>query len=152
MSLIKQSLEHIYCSNLVSNHVLIRLIKFASRFTIHLYNAIYFSTTFSTSCKRFIKILCFAFTPSKHGLNTWNEMFEHDQSQRPVNNSKQNQVKLTYINILLKKKTKDSPWTFPSSTTLAGGSPSSDVSILLGHNTFRIFRWTTKPFLLPGLA
>jgi len=24
-------------------------------------------------------------------------MFEHDQSQRPVNNSKQNQVKLTYI-------------------------------------------------------
>ena len=40
---------------------LIRLIKFVSRFTVHLYNAIYFLITFSTTYKRFIKILRFAF-------------------------------------------------------------------------------------------
>ena len=45
----------------MSNHVLIRLIRFVSRFTVHLYNAIYFSTTFSTPYKRFTKILHFAF-------------------------------------------------------------------------------------------
>ena len=56
MSLINPSLEYIYCSNLVSNHVLIRLIKFVSRFTVNLCNAIYFSTIFSTTCNRFKKI------------------------------------------------------------------------------------------------
>ena len=61
MSLIDSSLEHVYCSNLVSNHVLIRLIRFVSRFTIHLCNAIYFSTIFSILYKRFTKILHFAF-------------------------------------------------------------------------------------------
>ena len=45
----------------MSNHVLIRLIRFVSRFTVYLCNAIYFSTTFSILCKRFIKILDFAF-------------------------------------------------------------------------------------------
>ena len=68
MNLINPSLEHVYCSNLVSNHVLIRLIRFVSRFKVHLFNAIYFSTTFSTPCKRFTKILRFVFTTSKHGL------------------------------------------------------------------------------------
>ena len=38
-----------------------RLIRFVSRFTIYLCNAIYFSTTFNTSCKWFIKILHFVF-------------------------------------------------------------------------------------------
>ena len=61
MSLINPSLEHVYCSNLASNHVLIRLIRFVSRFTIHLCNAIYFLTTFSTPCKQFTKKLHFAF-------------------------------------------------------------------------------------------
>ena len=61
MSLINSSLELVYCSNLVSNHVLIRLIRFVSRFTIYLCNAIYFSTIFSTPWKRFIKILYFVF-------------------------------------------------------------------------------------------
>ena len=61
MSLINPSLEHVYCINLVSNHVIIRLIRFVSRFTVHLCNAIYFLTTFSTLCKWFIKILHFAF-------------------------------------------------------------------------------------------
>ena len=64
MSLTKTSLEHIYYSitvAVVSNHVLIRLIRFVSRFTVHLCNAIYFSTTFSTPCKRFTKILHFGF-------------------------------------------------------------------------------------------
>ena len=61
----------------MSNHVLIR---FVSRFTVYFYNAIYFSTTFSTPCKRFIKNLCFAFTPSKHGLKRaiGQEMSTHD--------------------------------------------------------------------------
>ena len=68
MSLINLSSEHIYCSSLVPNHVLIRLIRLVSRFTVHFYNAIYFSTTFSTPCKRFTKILYFFFTASKHGL------------------------------------------------------------------------------------
>ena len=45
----------------MSNHVIIRLIRFVSRFTVHLCNAIYFLTTFSTPCKRFTKILYFAF-------------------------------------------------------------------------------------------
>ena len=45
----------------MSNHVVIRLIRFVSRFTVHLCNAIYFSTIFSTPCKLFIKILRFAF-------------------------------------------------------------------------------------------
>ena len=53
----------------MSNHVLIRLIRFVSRFTVHLCNTIYFSIIFSTSCKQFIKILYFIFTVSKHGLN-----------------------------------------------------------------------------------
>ena len=61
MSLINPSLAYVYCSNLVSNHVLISLIRFVSRFTIYLCNVIYFSTTFSTPCKRFIKILHFSF-------------------------------------------------------------------------------------------
>ena len=59
MSLINSSLEHVNCSNLVSNHVLIRLIRFVSWFTIHLCNAIYFSTTFSTLCKRFTIFFAF---------------------------------------------------------------------------------------------
>jgi len=45
----------------VSNHVIIRLIIFVSRFTVHLCNAIYFLTTFSTPCKWFTKFLHFAF-------------------------------------------------------------------------------------------
>ena len=61
MSLINSSLEYVYCSNLVSNHVLIRLIRFVSRFTVHFYNTIYFSTTFSIPYKRFIKNLHFVF-------------------------------------------------------------------------------------------
>ena len=62
MSLISPSLKHVYCSILVSNHAIIRLISFVSRFTVYLCNAIYFFTTFSTPCKRFIKKLRFAFT------------------------------------------------------------------------------------------
>ena len=46
---------------MVSNHIVIRFIRFVSRFTVHLCNAIYFFTTFSTPCKRFTKILYFAF-------------------------------------------------------------------------------------------
>ena len=42
MSLIKETLEYVYCSNLVSNHALIRLIRFVSQFTVHLCNTIYF--------------------------------------------------------------------------------------------------------------
>ena len=68
MSLINPSLEHIYCSYLVSNHVLIRLIRFVPRFTVHLYNIIYFLIIFSTPYKQFAKILHFAFTEFKHGL------------------------------------------------------------------------------------
>ena len=45
----------------MSNHVLIILIRFVSRFIIHLYNVIYFSTTFNTPCKRFTKFLHFTF-------------------------------------------------------------------------------------------
>ena len=45
----------------MSNHVLIRLIRFVSRLTTHLCIAIYFLTIFSTSYKRFTKILHFAF-------------------------------------------------------------------------------------------
>ena len=52
----------------MSSHVLIRLIRFVLRFTVHFYNAIYFSTKFSIQCKRFKKKLHFAFTTSKHGL------------------------------------------------------------------------------------
>ena len=37
------------------------LIRFVSRFTVYLCNAIYFSTIFSISCKQFTKILHFAF-------------------------------------------------------------------------------------------
>ena len=59
MSLTRVSLEHVYCINLVSNHILIRFIRFVSRFTVHFCNAIYFSTIFSTLCKWFTKILCF---------------------------------------------------------------------------------------------
>ena len=43
----------------MSNHGLIRLIKFVSRFTAHLCNAIFFSTTFSTPCRRFTNLLKF---------------------------------------------------------------------------------------------
>ena len=46
-------------SNLVSQDVLIRLIRFVSRFTVHWYNAIYFSTTFNTPYKRFTKFFAF---------------------------------------------------------------------------------------------
>ena len=60
---------------IVSNHGLIRFIRFVSRLTIYFYNTIYFLTIFSTSYKRFIKILRFTFTASKHGLclvkKTW---------------------------------------------------------------------------------
>ena len=52
----------------MSNNVLISLVRFVSRFTVYFYNTIYFSTTFNTPYKRFIKILRFAFTASKHGL------------------------------------------------------------------------------------
>ena len=45
----------------MSNHILIRLIKFVSRFTVYLCNTIYFLTIFNTSCKGFIKILYFMF-------------------------------------------------------------------------------------------
>ena len=45
----------------MSTHVLIRLIRFVSRFTIYLCNAIYFSTTFSIPCKRFKFFLHFDF-------------------------------------------------------------------------------------------
>ena len=44
---------------LVSNHVIIRLIKFVSRFTIHLCNVIYFSTIFNTPYTQFTKIIDF---------------------------------------------------------------------------------------------
>ena len=64
MSLINPSLEHVtvacYCINLVSNYVIIRIIRFVSRFIVHLCNAIYFLTT-STPYKRFTKNLHFAF-------------------------------------------------------------------------------------------
>ena len=57
----------------MSNHVLIRLIRFVSRFTIYFCNAIYFLITFNTPCKWFIKNLYFTFnTPCKwfkHGLS-----------------------------------------------------------------------------------
>ena len=69
MSLINPSLEHVYCINLVSNRVLIRLIRFVSRFTIHLCNAIYFSTIFSTPCKRCTKNFVFYVLGSKQGLD-----------------------------------------------------------------------------------
>ena len=46
MRLINSSLEHVscsnYCSNLVSNHSLIRLIRFVSQFTSKLYNSFLF--------------------------------------------------------------------------------------------------------------
>ena len=45
----------------MSNHVIIRLIRFVPWFTVYLCNAIYFLTTFSTPCKRFTKFLHFAF-------------------------------------------------------------------------------------------
>ena len=45
----------------MSNHILIRLIRFVSRFTVHLCNAIYFLTTFTTLYKWFTKILYFRF-------------------------------------------------------------------------------------------
>ena len=61
MRLSNPSLEYVYCSNLVSNHVIIRLIRFVSRFTVHLCNAIYFLSIFSTPCKWFTKILRSAF-------------------------------------------------------------------------------------------
>jgi hypothetical protein len=48
MSIIEESLEYVYCSNFVSNHALIRLIRFVLQFTIHLCNAIYFLIIFST--------------------------------------------------------------------------------------------------------
>ena len=51
----------------MSNHVLIRLIRFVSRFTIYLCNAIYFLTIFSTPCKRFTKILYFTFWDALFG-------------------------------------------------------------------------------------
>ena len=75
MSLIRESLEYIYCSNLVSNHVLIRLIRFISRFSIYFYNAIYFSIIFNTPYKRFTQILCFDFTASKHGRSIFPSPF-----------------------------------------------------------------------------
>ena len=68
MSLINPSLEYVYCSNLVSNNAIIRLIRFVSRFTVNLCNAIYFLTTFSTQCKRFTKNL-HCVLGSKQGLS-----------------------------------------------------------------------------------
>ena len=59
MRLINSSLEHVYSSNLVPNHDLIRFIRFVLRFTVHLCNAIFFPTTFNTPCKRFINFLKF---------------------------------------------------------------------------------------------
>ena len=53
----------------MSNHVIIRLIRFVSRFTVHLCNVIYFLTIFSTPYKRFIKILYFAFWDLKKDLS-----------------------------------------------------------------------------------
>ena len=55
MSLIYPSLEHVYY-------------RFGSRFTIHLCNTIYFSSTFSTPCKWFTKILHFAFLDLNRAL------------------------------------------------------------------------------------
>ena len=49
----------------MSHHVLIRLIRFVSRFTVYLCNAIYFLTIFSILYKRFIKILYFSFMDLK---------------------------------------------------------------------------------------
>ena len=65
MSLINPSLEHVYFSItvviLVSNHVIIKFIRFVSRFTVHLCNAIYFLTIFNILYKQFTKILYFVF-------------------------------------------------------------------------------------------
>jgi len=60
----------------VSNHGLIRFIRFVSRFTVHLCNAI-FSIIFNTSCRRFIKILEFwrmdlNTASSRNTSSTWN--------------------------------------------------------------------------------
>ena len=52
-------LLQIYCNNLVSNHVVIMLIRFVSRFIVHLCNAIYFLTIFNTSYRRFTNFLNF---------------------------------------------------------------------------------------------
>ena len=43
MSLINPLLAYVYCSNLVSNHGLIRFIRFVLWFTVHLCNAIFFN-------------------------------------------------------------------------------------------------------------
>ena len=48
------------------------LIRFVSQFTVHLCNAIYFLTTFSTPCKRFKKI-AFCVLESKQSLNLSSE-------------------------------------------------------------------------------
>ena len=52
MSIINSSLEHVYCSNycsnLVFNHNLIRLIRFVSQFTSKLYNLFFISSKFTT--------------------------------------------------------------------------------------------------------
>ena len=71
MSPINPSLAHIYCSNLVSKYDLIRLIRFVSRFTVHLCNAIYFLIIFSTPYKWFIKILCFVFGSKQAFTSAW---------------------------------------------------------------------------------
>ena len=101
ISLINSALEHVvYCSNLVSNYILIRLIRFVSRFTIHLCDAIYFSTAFSILCKRFTKILRFRCKDLNTALvsstvvstTTWQRyseqplllVFDHDRVRCPM--------------------------------------------------------------------
>ena len=43
----------------MSGHDLIKFIRLVSRFTIHLCNAIYFSTIFNVPCRRFTNFLDF---------------------------------------------------------------------------------------------
>lgn len=68
----------------MSNHALVRLIRFDSQFTIHLCNAIYFSTTFSTPCKQFIKILHFVFLDLNRAWGNYLVLLDGDRrAQRP---------------------------------------------------------------------
>ena len=50
LKLINLSLVNVYCSNLVSNHSLIRLIRFISQFTSKLCNLFFISSRFNTPC------------------------------------------------------------------------------------------------------
>ena len=49
LKLINPSLAHVYCSNLVCNHSLIRLIRFVSQFISKLCNSFFISSRFNTS-------------------------------------------------------------------------------------------------------